>query len=375
LIVIADPAGRRWQQFAEEADRCGENGCGFNLEVVSWSRIIEQRGCLDGLPEFDQPALVRIDSTGENFELTRLLLAADDRSSGDAPSKWSQLEYRKGCLVHPSLVWRGWKTVLAGLEESFDERLHLQPLARPRDIATMFDKTATSKRLQSAGLPCPDELDANRFENGSQILDAIHLAGFETAFAKLNTGSSATGIAAINAGNRPVTAQTSMLQIDGEIFNTLRLQTVSEEQLIPLLDFLLKEGLCLQRGIFKARIDGQEFDLRVIVIDGQPEFTIFRLSQSPMTNLHFGGRRGDVERCRSVIPTRVWLDAMDSCVEAAALFEAHMVGVDLVFERGFFRHFLLEVNAFGDFFPGWTDNRGRTIYQAQLESLRKMADS
>ena len=90
-----------------------------------------------------------------------------------------------------------------------------------------------------------------------------------------------------------------------------------------------------------------------------------------MTNLHFDGRRGDVERCRSVIPTRVWLDAMDSCVEAAALFDAHMVGVDLVFERSFFRHFLLEVNAFGDFFPGWKDNRGRTIYRVQLESLRE----
>jgi hypothetical protein len=228
--------------------------------------------------------------------------------------------------------------------------------------------------LQDAAILAADQF----FQAVEVFLESVEHAGddfavpsLETAFAKLKTGSSATGIAAINAGKRPVTAQTSMLQIDGDIFNTLQLQTVSEEQLIPLLDFLLKEGLCLQRGISKARIDGQEFDLRVIVIDGQPESTIFRLSQSPMTNLHFGGRRGDVERCRSVIPTRVWLDAMDSCVAAAAQFDAHMVGVDLVFERGFFRHFLLEVNAFGDFFPGWKDNRGRTIYQAQLESLRE----
>lgn len=373
LIVIADPEGRRWQQLQQEAK---EAASPFDLSIVSWADILDREGRLDGLPGFDERALVRIDSTGENFDLTRKLISIGGHSADRKSTEkdWSTLEYRKGWLAHPRLAWLGWQQVLLNLEQSFGARPHLQPLARPSHIAAMFDKLETSSRLREAGLPCPDEVDTSLCSTGSDVLVAIEAERMETAFAKLRTGSSATGIIAIDSRNQPRTGLTSMIEIEGDIFNTLRLQSVEAEMLERLLGFLLDEGLCVQRGISKARIDGQGFDLRVIVIGGEPEVTIFRLSNAPMTNLHFGGRRGDFEQCRQRIPTRVWLDAMDSCVEAAAQFDSHMVGVDLVFERGYFAYYILEVNAFGDFFPGWTDTRGRTIYQAELESLQRKYD-
>lgn len=375
LIVIADPEGRRWQQLQQEAN---EAASPFELSVVSWADILDCEGQLDGLAEFDEPALVRVDSTGENFDLTRKLISIGARRGGkrSSPEKdWSALEYRKGWLAHPRLAWLGWKHVLLNLEQSFEARSQLQPLARPSHIAAMFDKLETSARIREAGLPCPDEVDTSLCFTGSDVLVAIEDERIETAFAKLHTGSAATGIIAINTRDQARTGLTSMIEIAGDIFNTLRLQTVESDTLERLLGFLLDEGLCVQRGIPKARIDGQGFDLRVIVVDGEPEFTIFRLSNAPMTNLHFGGRRGDFEQCRQRIPTRVWLDALDSCVEAAAQFDSHMVGVDLVFERGYFAHYILEVNAFGDFFPGWRDSQSRTIYQAELESLQRKYDS
>lgn len=359
LLLIADPASRRCQQFVSECERFAGL---LEVDTVPWSHVIETRGCLDQLAAFDREGVVRIDSTGESFDLVRMLMTAGD-DSGD----WSDVEYRKGWLGRPSLVYRGLKRVLEGLESSFRSRPHLRPLARPSHIARMFDKAVTAQYLAENELPCPRELGVDDVRTGEDVLSAVGQSGWRTVYAKLRTGSSATGIAVIDTATE--TAQTSMIQIDGDIFNTLRLQTVSRERLIPLLDFLVHEGLSLQEGIPKARIDGMEFDVRVIVIGGKPEFTIFRLSHAPMTNLHFGGRRGDVDECRSRIPTRVWLDAMDTCVEAAALFDAHMVGIDLAFERDYFRHYVLEVNAFGDFFPGWVDARGRTIHQAELESL------
>lgn len=374
LIVIADPDGRRWHQLRQEAQ---EAGSPFDLQVVSWADVLCREGCLDGLPAFDQPALVRIDSTGENFDLTRMLIATGARQSGEAviaDGDWSTLEYRKGWLAHPRLAWLGWQRALANLEQSFAARPHLRPLARPSHIAAMFDKLETSTWLRKAGLPCPEEVDTSSCATGLDTLAAIDDGRFDTSFAKLRTGSSATGIIAISFREQPRTGLTSMIEIDGDIFNTLRLQTIDVDTLQRLLKFLLDEGLCVQRGVPKARIDGQGYDLRVIVIGGEPKFTIFRLSNAPMTNLHFGGRRGDFEQCRQRIPTRIWLDAMDSCVEAAAQFDSHMVGVDLVFERGYFAHYILEVNAFGDFFPGWKDSRGRTIYQAELESLQSKFD-
>jgi glutathione synthase/RimK-type ligase-like ATP-grasp enzyme len=134
---------------------------------------------------------------------------------------------------------------------------------------------------------------------------------------------------------------------------------------------VLGEGACVQRGIPQAQIDGQNFDVRVVVIHGEPAFTIFRLSSNPMTNLHLGGRRGDAARCRAAIPTRLWLDAIDHCLEAASLYRCAAVGVDLLFERGFLRHYLLEVNAFGDWFPDLTDEHGRTVHRTEIEATAR----
>jgi glutathione synthase/RimK-type ligase-like ATP-grasp enzyme len=112
--------------------------------------------------------------------------------------------------------------------------------------------------------------------------------------------------------------------------------------------------------------------VRVVCLYGRPAASIFRLSSGPMTNLHLGGRRGDFGPCRAAVPTRDWLDALDHCADAAGCFDAAIAGVDLVFERGFGRHYVLEVNAFGDFFPGWADARGRSVHALEIgETMRK----
>jgi glutathione synthase/RimK-type ligase-like ATP-grasp enzyme len=129
--------------------------------------------------------------------------------------------------------------------------------------------------------------------------------------------------------------------------------------------------VCVQQGIRMAQIDGQNFDVRVIVIGGLVAFTVFRLSHQPMTNLHLGGRRGDVQACRAAIPTRAWLDGLDSCVEAARLYRAEMVGIDLLFESGYARHHVLEVNAFGDFFPNLVNAQGHSVHRAEIESTAR----
>ena len=134
------------------------------------------------------------------------------------------------------------------------------------------------------------------------------------------------------------------------------------------IQFVLNEGAIVQRGIPMAQVDGQNFDVRVVCVDGKPAATIFRLSPHPMTNLHLGGRRGHYEQCRAAIPTREWLDALDHCADAAACFDSTIAGVDLLFERGFRRHYVLEVNAFGDFFPGWTDAHSRSVHALEIEA-------
>jgi hypothetical protein len=186
---------------------------------------------------------------------------------------------------------------------------------------------------------------------------------------KLNTGSSASAIAVLRACQEGPSAISSLIRLEGDFFSTRRLARHTGEALEAVLAFLLREGVCVQQGIRMAQVDGCNFDVRVVMIHGQPAFTVFRLSSNPMTNLHLGGRRGDVRACRTAIPTRAWLDALDDCRTAAGLYRADMIGIDLLFESGYGRHYILEVNAFGDFFPNLTDEQGRSVYRVELEAL------
>ena len=360
-VAVCNPDGKRWQAYARALTAFwGVRSVRPEVVVVPWQDVIPLRGNLDGLAAFDAPALVRLESPGRDFEVTKLLLEA-----GGLPDA-AELEYRKGRLIRPGLQHRGFCAVLGGLRRAFDARPHLTPSACPLAVAELFDKNATSAQLTAAEIPCPPALPAIP-HSANEVLDAIRAQRWPVAYVKLATGSSATGCAAVHALAEPAWASTTMLRQGADFFSTRRLQRVSGADLDTALEFILTEGACVQRGIPMAQLDGQNFDVRVVVIHGTPAFTIFRLSSAPMTNLHLGGRRGDAAACRRAIPTRAWLDAMDHCVAAAQLYPCAMVGIDLVFERGYLRHYILEVNAFGDWFPDLVDERGRTVHEVEIE--------
>jgi hypothetical protein len=366
-VAIANPEGKRWQAYARDLEAFWQaRGVRPAVEVVPWREVVPRDGDLDGLAAFDEPAVVRLESPGRDFEVARLLLEAGGRAVPGEPTDWSALVYEKGRLVRPGLLYQGFRRVLAGLKKSFDRRPHLRPLACPLDLAEMFDKNATGARLEAAGIPCPPSLSAP--DTPGELLARLRAARFGRAYVKLNTGSSASGIAVVHAADEPPWAVSSVVRLGDGFFSTRRLCRRQGADLDAVLAFLLAEGACVQRGIRMAQIDGQNFDVRVVVIHGRPAFTVFRLSSLPMTNLHLGGRRGDPERCRAAVPTRAWLDGLDHCAEAARLYRAAAVGVDLLFESGYIRHYLLEVNAFGDFFPGLLDAAGRSVHAVEIEA-------
>jgi glutathione synthase/RimK-type ligase-like ATP-grasp enzyme len=260
--------------------------------------------------------------------------------------------------------------VLNGLSRSFEQRPHLHVSADPMDVASMFDKNETCARLAASEIPIPPTLTATP-PTPEALIDEVARRRWATAYVKLNTGSSASAIAVLRAGDAQPWATSSLIPYNQGFYSTRRLARLSGESLHNVLAFLISQDVCVQQGVRMAQIDGQNFDVRVVVIRGEVAFTIFRLSHNPMTNLHLGGQRGDAERCRAAIPTRVWLDGLDHCVEAARLYKADMVGIDLLFESGFVRHFLLEVNAFGDFFPNLTDVRGRGVHEVEIETTAR----
>lgn len=359
-IAIANPDSLRWKAYA--AALATLEGHAADVSVVPWTEVISRRGNLDGLAVFDhQPAIVRLESPGRDWDVYRQMLhAADD------DARWLTLPYVKGRLVAPSVFHRGFVRVLTRLDQSFADRPHLRPTAAPLDVATMFDKKATCARLDRAGIPIPETwFDVPK--DGQAILDGLRECRWPTAYVKLNSGSSADGIAVVRVGRGEPEAISSVLCRGDHFYSSRRLTRTTGHALLQLLNFLAAEGVCVQRGIRMAQVDGLNADVRVVVIHGTPSFTIFRLSAGPMTNLHLGGMRGQTARCQSLIPPRQWLDGLDACIEAAALFDSAVCGVDLVFELGTMRPYVLEVNAFGDFFPGLTDECGRSVYEVEIE--------
>jgi hypothetical protein len=371
-VAIANPDGKRWQAYSRDLTAFWEGrGVRAEIEVVPWREVVPCDGNLDGLAAFDRPALVRMESPGRDFEVTRLLLEAGGRAVPGEPTDWSHLVYEKGRLIRPGLMYAGFKRVLTGLKASFDARPHLHPSACPLDVAALFDKNATSARLESAGIPCPPSLSPPLPTTFVELVGRFLNHGVRSWYVKLNTGSSASAIAVLQADPESSSVVSSIVRIRDGFYSTRRLCRRSAADVIAVIEFLLREGVCVQEGIRMAQIDGENFDVRVVVIHGRPAFTIFRLSSLPMTNLHLGGRRGDPERCRAAIPTRAWLDAIDHCVEAAAQFDSNTVGVDLLFETGYVRHFILEANAFGDFFPGLVDAKGRSVHSVEIEETAR----
>ena len=366
-LLIANPGTKRCELYrAELLAYWAAQGASPEVEVVPWAEVIARDGVLDALRAFDQPAIVRMESPGKDDDATRLLLEAGARDDPSEPARdWRALALPKGLLVRPGLLYRGFRRTLRGLRASFDARPHLRPTACPLAVAHMFDKTATALTLGQAGVPVPDMLTFPPADF-AVAHGAVRTCGWQTAYVKLNTGSSATGIVHLHP-DEPF-GVTTLAHIGGAFYNSRLVRRVEGADLSAAVQFILNEGAVVQQGIPMAQIDGQNFDVRVVCIYGQPAAVIFRLSPHPMTNLHLGGRRGDYARCRAAIPTRDWLDALDHCAEAAACFDSAIAGVDLLFERGFRRHYILEVNAFGDFFPGWADARGRSVHALEIDA-------
>jgi glutathione synthase/RimK-type ligase-like ATP-grasp enzyme len=371
-VLIANPGTRRCEAYRRELLAFwAARGVTPEVELVPWADVVPRDGSLDELAAFDRLGVVRLESPGKDDGVTRLLLEAGARDDpAEPPRAWRSLELPRGLLLRPGLWYRGFRRVLRGLRAAFDRRPHLAPTACPLAVAAMFDKTATAARLHAAGVPVPNWLEEPR-DVFAEVADSDCGRGWPTVYLKLNTGSSATGIIALRSDGAQFHGTTTLAEIGGQFFNSRRLLHLTGEPLERAAGFLLAEGAFAQEGIPMAQLDGQNCDVRVVCVHGRPAAAIFRLSSGPMTNLHLGGRRGDFGRCRAAVPTRDWLDALDHCADAAGCLDSAVAGVDLVFERGFGRHYVLEVNAFGDFFPGWADSQGRSVHALEIEETAR----
>ena len=364
-VIVADRDSPRWLHYQRDLrDYLARFRPQPEVHVLDWGEVIDRQGDVaDLLP--NRQALFRVESPGREFELFRRLMQTGQRAAGLDPSPW-QMD-RRGWIASPQWLYGGLCHVLANLETSVEQNPRVHPTSNLADTRLLFDKNAVSKLLTANQVATPKAFKPDSIE---ELFEGIIGRDWPQAYAKLAYGSCASGIALITRAPK-ISAVTTVVEIDGEFFNTYHVRRVDQHNLVPILRFLVQEVATVQVPIDKARIDGDSFDVRAIVIDGEVVASIFRASKLPMTNLHLGGYRADPARCRRLIPQRQWADAMDLCWRAAQSFDMAALGIDLAFDRRTMEPQIIEINAFGDFFPNWTNHQGQTVHQMEIAATAR----
>lgn len=351
LIVVGTPGDRRVTLFTAAA-----RAAGFGTpDVIAWRDVL--RGAEVRLPP---GSLVRIDAPGADPETDALL-----RGPGDpARVGGGDLRYRR--LL----------TALERIRRAVAATPGCALWNDPGDIAVMFDKRRCHARLHAAGVPVPPALPGP-VDGYATLRRRMREAGWSRVFVKPAHGSSASGVIALHAARGRVQAITSVAVDDtGGLYNSLRVRIYRDEQAVAsIVDALAPAGLHVERWFPKAVLDGRAIDLRVVVVAGRPTHAVARASRTPMTNLHLGGERADLDAVRDRLGETGWRRAMEVCGKTAACFpRSPMAGVDLMIGADWRAFAVAEVNAFGDLLPGLTGlpgsgAEGMDTYAAQLAAL------
>lgn len=376
-VVIGDPDGRRVALFQAGLARLGRGPAA----VVSFRDLLAGRARLAEV--VGAGTLLRIESPDRDFEVERALIAlgadvADDEADADRIGRAEALglEFDKGRIWHPRQWYLGFRELLRRIEEQREGCPPHRAMNPPADIAVMFDKPRCHARFAAAGIACPTGLGTP--VDYDDLRRRMAGAGLRRVFVKLASGSSASGVVALETDGRRVQATTTVEAVAApggglRLYNTRAIRRETDERHVAaIVDALCRERAHAERWVPKASIDGGPFDLRVVVVAGRACHKVARIGRGPLTNLHLLNRRGDPEAVRARMAPGDWDAALGACERAAGAFpDSLYAGVDLVIAAGFRRHAVLEINAFGDLLPG-IEHDGEDTYGAELAAAEAL---
>lgn len=375
FLVIGNPSNRRLLGF-EAATRSEGHTC----DLVSWQDVLAG----SDWAESARGAIVKFDSPGEDFDLERALLrlgaGVEEQEHPGArflsAEEATALPYDHGRIRAPRQWYRGFRALLQRCEQDL---AGLEPrllLNHPAEIALLFDKARCHSALSGAGVAVPEATaPVSSYEELRAELERL---GWARVFVKLKSGSSASGVVALEVRQGRVQARTSAELVNeggqARLYNSLRIRRYrGEREVSQLVDLLAAEGVHVERWIPKASLEGGACDLRVVVVGGRARQVVVRQSRSPMTNLHLGNRRGDLSAFQARLGASGWRDLEALAVSACAPFQGLYAGVDVLVDSSWRRQAVLEINAFGDLLPG-VEHEGEGCYLAEVrEAARRGA--
>ncbi|NUO54844.1 MAG: STM4014 family protein [Polyangiaceae bacterium] len=383
FVLIANPESPRVRLFQEAV---AIEMPGTRVDVVPWLSIARDR--VDLREAMPPGALLRIESAGQDAEVERAFLelgypdrAREHEGHGellDAPAI-TKLGDERGRIHAPRQTHLGFLRALAKIELALEARPDVSSMSSPEAIRQLFDKRVTSRIYEEAQIPVPQRLD--RVESAGDLAERMAAFAVTTVIVKVATSSSASCLAVVRLSDGGLTAMSTVETIGKVRFNSRKLVSYAREAAKDLVEFLLGEGAIVEVLVPKERIrrrgsqaPGQNYDLRVVVIDGEPAFVVGRASSHPITNLHLGGTRIAEEEIRASVAADRYERAMRDAVRAAACHDTLYVGLDVAFIARGGAHVVFEGNAFGDHLNDVLKD-GATPHQWELRAFARRRSS
>lgn len=358
--IIGNPANRRVRDYQSAASASGLSV----PECLPWRSLLEAP--TERLKRIGDDASMRIDSPGEDAEVICELI----RLGG------SRAIPRHGEIMQMDRQFRGFVRVLEQIRDWADRHPHVTVQNAPADIAVMFDKWASHERFHAADLERPPTCRLPmRSSEFRRMRHEIASPRSGRLFLKPRYASSASGVCAYrwSADREQIIAPIELVRDEHRIalYNSLRIRSYTRpEEIEAILDRLLPQQMIAERWVQKARVEGKQFDLRIVVIANRAAHLVVRQSRWPMTNLHLGNERGDWDVVRSEMGEAKAQQCFDVALQAATCFPNSLyAGVDVIVPmRG--QPFVCEINAFGDLLPGVIAD-GQSVYQAILNAEQR----
>ena len=354
VLLAGVPGGQR-----TEACRQSLSAAGHRADVLDLRRVFDGTAVLPALPA---GTLVRVESPSDDPNLDRALIRAGGGADADLT---------RGALPDTGAWVRGLGTLLHRLSALLDGTGWRRLFDVPATL-TMFDKSATHRRLRAAGVPVAPTLTLPGPATRDQVRAAAEQAGWRQVFVKARYGSSGAGVLALRWSRQRWAGYTTVGLSPGRGPVNVGVHRIDDphriDEVIRAVD--ARGGVHLERWLPKFGFDGGAVDVRVVVIAGTARHVLARVAAGPLTNLHLGARRGDVPALVDALGRDRWRRLLDAGEQAAACFRpAHHLGVDIGLNQAG-RPFVIETNAFGDFHEGIVDADGHDTYQAEIVAAR-----
>jgi hypothetical protein len=326
------------------------------------ARLIDYRdvcACPAGLAhEMPAAAVLRIESPGRDATVTQALLAAGVspcRTAGE-PFIAADEFVEKGRILEPRQAFRGLGVVLDHVSDALASRPDVTSLLDPNLIKLAFDKRQCHAALSAAGVSVPRTLTPPTCF--ADLIEQMRKASLPRVFVKQQHSSAASGMVAFAASPHGFVAWTTTELVNAQggvkLFNTRAVRRlVRTADISALIDALIPLGVHLEAWVPKAGIGGLSCDLRVVVVDGEPAHMVLRKSATPFTNLHLGNTRAPAAELKARMSETSWSELLDNCRRVGRMFgRSFHVALDIVVTVDLRRHYVLEVNAFGDLLRG-----------------------